>query len=311
VDNYDIVKDMEGYLHRASEDRSGRVEEFMENATDLYEYTRSEGMDFLLIEASSTFVTGVTRMPPGVKDYSDRNMDLFIAELDKAKIPYLDARKLFEGLREDEIRYKTDHHWAVPLAFKTFGATADYLNDNYGYDLDPDGVFTDPDNYSIEKHPNSLLGSIGIRVGKYYAGMDDLDIYLPEFETDLSMKKFLGDHELKGEYAGDFRETFIEDEYLKPDHMNKYQVFLRNGYEENFIYNNKNDNGLKCLLITDSFGRSYAQYLSLLFSETVTVDASRTTRYDGSVKEYIAAHEPDVVICLVYGRSVWHKMRGF
>jgi hypothetical protein len=311
VDNYDIIKDEQGYLHRASEDRSGRIGEFMENATDLYEFTQSKGMDFLLIETSSTFVTGVTQMPPGVKDYSDRNMDLFIAELDKAKIPYLDVRELFEGLREDEIRYKTDHHWAVPLAFKTFGATSDYLNDNYGYDLDPGGVLTDPDNYSIETHPNSLLGSVGIRVGKYYAGMDDLDIYLPKFETNLSMKKFLGDHELRGEYAGDFRETFIEDEYLKPGHMNKYQTFLRNGYEENFIFNNGNDNGLKCLLITDSFGRSYAQYLSLLFSETVTVDASRTTRYDGSVKEYIAAHEPDVVICMVYGRSVWHKLRGF
>ncbi|MDR1292528.1 MAG: hypothetical protein LBJ91_03920 [Clostridiales Family XIII bacterium] len=311
VDNYDLVKDMDGYLHRMSYDRSERIEGFLDNATNLYEYTRGEGMDFLLIETSSTYIRGVTKMPPGVDDYSDRNTDLFLAGLDEAKVPYLDVRDLFEGLREDEIRYRTDHHWATPLAFKTFGATADYLNDNYGYDLDPEGVFTDPDNYYVEEHPDSFLGSAGVRVGKYYTGMDDLNIYLPKFETNLRLKKFLRDHELRGEYEGDFRTAFIADEYLEKGHLNKYQTFLQNGYEENFIYNYGNDNGLKCLLITDSFGRSYAQYLSLLFSETVTIDASRESRYDGDVKEYIAAHEPDVVICMVYGRSVWHTLAGF
>jgi hypothetical protein len=311
IDNYDVIKDEEGYLHRASDDRSGRVAAYMENVVSLYDYTKEMGMDFLLIETPSTTIKGITKMPPGVKFYGDRNLDLFVDELSGAGVPYMDVRELFGGMKEDELRYRTDHHWAIPLVLKTFGATIDYLNGHYGYDLDPDGVFADLDNYYIEEHQGSFLGSIGIRAGKYYAGMDDLDIYLPRFETELTLSKFLGDHEPDGVFTGDFREAFIDDSFLRPDHMNKYQTFLRNGYVENIIENHLNDNGLRCLFITDSFGRPYTQYLSLLFSETASLDASRDSRYNGSVREYIESYDPDVVICMVSGNSVWHDLSGF
>jgi hypothetical protein len=311
VDNYDIIKDEEGYLHRPSYDRSRRVKKYTKNAVALYEYAEAGGMDFLIIETPPTIMKGITRMPPGVEYYDDRNIDLFLAELNKRGVPYIDVRELFAELGEDELRYRTDHHWAMPLAFKTFGVTRDYLNDRYGYDLDPDGVFVDSDNYYVEEYPDSFLGAIGIRVGKYYAGMDDFEIYIPKFETNLTLSKFLDKHEPNGVFTGDFREAFINDAYLAPDHMNKYQAFLRNGYVESIIENHANENGLKCLFITDSFGRPYAQYLSLLFSETVYLDASRDSRYTDNVKEYIESYDPDILICMVSGHSIWHGLLGF
>jgi hypothetical protein len=310
VDNYDIIKDREGYLHRAGEDMSGRAAAYAENASALYEYARRGGRDFLLIETPSTDIRGVTHMPPGVDYYDNNNIDLFLAGLAGKGVPTIDVRELSVGMREDELRYKTDHHWAIPLVLKTFGAMIDYLNDKYGYDLDPGGVFADPDNYYVEKYDDAFLGSIGIRVGKYYAGMDDLDIYLPAFDTDLTFRRFADGHEPDGVFTGDFREAFIDDELLRPGNMNKYRAFLRNSYVESVIENHRNSGGLKCLFITDSFGRPYTQYLSLLFSETASIDVS-LDRYTGSVREYIDSYDPDVVICMVSGHSVWHIMPDF
>jgi hypothetical protein len=311
VGNYDLIKDMNGYLVWKPRQKVLDLDSRVENLAGIYEYAKDNDKGFLLIETPSPDLKGITKYPPGVTSTDNLNIDMFLSKLSEKGIPYLDARELFGGLDVSELRYKTDHHWAMPLALKTFGATVDRLNNAYGYALDPDGVFADPDNYYVEEHPDSFLGSFGVRVGKYYAGMDDLDILLPKFETNLTLKKFLKNHEPNGEFTGDFREAFIDDDKLAPDHLNKYQAFLRNGYLENVIENHLNDNGLKCLFITDSFGRPFAQYLSLCFSETVYIDGSRESRYTGNMREYVESQDADVIICMVSGHAIWNEMSGY
>jgi hypothetical protein len=321
VDNYALIKDEGGMLHLAggsgvgqiSDDaKEDRLPKYINNISALHRYVTDSGRGFLMVEAPSTDLgEGYTLFPPGVGSADNTNIDGLLAGAAERGVPFIDVRDLFEGLKPDELRYRTDHHWAMPLVFKAFAATRDRLNSDYGYGLDPDGVYTDIDNYEKIVYEGTFLGSAGIRVGKYYAGMDDFALYIPKFDTDLKLEEFKQGHKPAGEYSGSFREAFIDESSLEPDHMNKYQAYLKNGYVENFIENRKSDNDLKCLFISDSYGRPYAQYLSLLFRETVVIDASRTNRFTGNVKEYIDEQDPDVVICMSSGHSVWHKLKGF
>ena len=41
-------------------------------------------------------------------------------------------------------------------------------------------------NYEVNTYRNWFLGSIGKRVGIYYAGIDDIDLIYPKFDTLLS-----------------------------------------------------------------------------------------------------------------------------
>jgi hypothetical protein len=84
-----------------------------------------------------------------------------------------------------------------------------------------------------------------------------------------------------------------------------------NSYIESRVTNRKNGEGLRCLLICDSFGRGFLPYLSLCFSETWYIDPSRDSRYTDDMRAYIEAADPDIIVHLVYGFKVWWPISGF
>jgi len=56
-------------------------------------------------------------------------------------------------------------------------------------------------------------------------------------------------------------------------------------------------NNTKALLITDSFGRSMSQYLSLYFKELRYLDPQKG-RYNDSYLKYIDQYKPEIVIVM-------------
>ena len=308
--NYDIVKDLDGFLHRKYTPRSEkRLGEYAKNMSAFYDYIKKRGDDFLFIETPVDVIKGRTRFPTGFSSDSDKNIDRFMEITKSLEIPVLDSRTLYPGLKHEEIFFKTDHHWATQLSFKAFAATIDRLNEDYGYNLDPDGTFTDLANYKNYMLEDSFLGSVGIRVGAAYAGKDDFLIYLPKFKTDLTLKKYV-EHEQIRNRRGDFWHSFIDESTLDPSYNNKHAAYLYGGDDVTVVTNHLSDNKLKCILIADSFGHDFAQYLSLCFETTVFIDPSNG-RYTDSMKEYIDNYDPDVVLVLPSGDHIWNMIPGF
>jgi hypothetical protein len=305
--DYDVVTDLDGFLHRAyNADKADNLDRYETNLKDLCSYVSGAGIDFLLVETPGDVIAGRTRFPAGISSASDANISLFVERAEAAGIPTLDARTLYGDLALGEIFYRTDHHWALPMTFRTFAAVVDELNARYGLRLDPDGVYTDPDNYEEKVWKNQFLGSVGIRNGRFYAGMEDFRIYVPRFATDLTLRVYV-DHELRIERSGGFWEAFIDESKLAEDHYNKYQANLYDGDNENVVTNRLSGNDLRCLLISDSFGRAFTEYLSLCFAETAYLDPSND-RYTDSYAAYIEQFRPDVVIAMPSGDHIWNMV---
>ncbi|SDB34597.1 hypothetical protein [Eubacterium oxidoreducens] len=191
--------------------------------------------------------------------------------------------------------YNTDHHWTVTSAFNASGIIADELEDLYGIDFEGHDQYNDLKNYDTVTYENCFLGSIGIKVGPYFAGRDDFTIYNPKFQTDFTFEHYIND-ELDFEYSGDFWETFVDADMLEDDNYNnKYDVNMHGAYAESRICNKKAQNNYKCLLITHSYGRAMAQYMCMDYSELRYLDPQKG-RYNGNLIEYIKEYQPDIVI---------------
>ncbi|UQT49037.1 hypothetical protein M5E87_03115 [Flavonifractor plautii] len=80
--------------------------------------------------------------------------------------------------------FRTDHHWKPEAAFFAWQALTDELEGRYGLAADP--ALTDPANWDTRVLEHFFLGSQGKRVGSLYAGADDITLYTPKFDSELT-----------------------------------------------------------------------------------------------------------------------------
>lgn len=219
-------------------------------------------------------------------------------EIENQGFPVLDTKEELGG----RLRfYTTDHHWTVETAFYTAGRVINKLNQEYGFQLEEE--LLDRDNYDELRWEDSFLGSLGIRTGKYFAGKDDFVMPEPIFQTEF-VYEHLVEGNLEKAREGSFIEAFVDLSVLNdPEYHNKYNACLNGGYVENIILNRQNKNGLKMLVIADSFARPMVQYLSLCFQETLYLDPQEG-RYNDSLIKYIEENRPDIVVVMYSGEYV-------
>ena len=191
--------------------------------------------------------------------------------------------------------YNTDHHWTVGSALNAARIIAGEIDRIYGIAPGNYEEYGNIDNYDPLTYESCFLGSIGIKVGPYFGGKDPYTVYVPKFETDLDFR-YYKDNELISEYSGDFLETFIDQGILEDEsYYNKYDANLHGAYVESVITNHLAETECKGLLITHSYGRPMAQYMSLGFSELRYLDPQKG-RYNENLLEYIREYKPEVVI---------------
>jgi len=70
----------------------------------------------------------------------------------------LDSRKFFSNWRAEEIFYRTDHHWRIEAAFHIAEAVLQRVGKRM--------VITEE--FHTLSFPNSFLGSLGVKAGKYF-----------------------------------------------------------------------------------------------------------------------------------------------
>ena len=107
------------------------------------------------------------------------------ADLEKAGIGVLDLDKKAKELGIDKysLFYKTDHHWTTSAGLWACNQIADKLNSDYGFNIDTEKL--NIDNYTIEHHSHSFLGTQGTRTGASYTEPDDFDFIYPRFPTNI------------------------------------------------------------------------------------------------------------------------------
>jgi len=210
-------------------------------------------------------------------------------------VTVLDLRdELFkDGISIGDALFKTDHHWKPETGFWAYGKIVEHLIE-IGV-IDPiDPKYTDINEYNVDIYKNRVLGSAGKRTGRFFAGLDDLAIITPKFETHLSV-----DIPFQGlSKEGDFSYVGYEHSYnyFDPFEANPYNAYGNNCNAVKQYRNYDAPTDLRILCIGDSHSNVSFTFLTLVAEASTELDMRH---YPGEFFPYYNAADPDVVIVQV------------
>lgn len=254
------------------------------------------------------------QLPAGVEDYSGDNVDDFLAMLAEKGVTALDLRQREQeqGLDHYSLYYITDHHWKAETGFWAYTQVAQWLESlDSSFAVDP--AFTQESNYTRTVYEDIFCGSAARRLGPLYAGLDDMTLITPNFDTALTYTE----PELTRQ--GNYEETLLFYEHLTRENMlenSVYSVYLGSDRAQVRISNQSRQQGLahqstpkRLLILKDSSALVMAPYLALSYDEVALIDLRL---FEGSLMDYITQYQPDLVLA-VYNPGVFeaHNMGLF
>ena len=258
----------------------------------LRDFCESQGSRLLYVMAPYAVSPYDPQLPAGVYDASNEIDDIFLARLQEHDVDFIDLREEMhrDGIDQYDMMYRTDHHWNTHAGFYSYGKIEDWLVENTGCRVDP--RISDLSQYEIETYPAHHLGMYGQRTGKYFGGIDDIELYMPKFNT-LIQREGL-------EQAGNLQSIFFHKEpLLEKDHTSRYTYDLVLG-EDPFVRSRyvspTAENDLKILVISNSFFKALAQYMISGYRDVTYVHAAETSYY--TLAGHLYEQQYDVVILL-------------
>lgn len=237
------------------------------------------------------------QMPEGYgeMDYSDEIADEITTLLREKGIEVMDSRVILPatGLAIEDYLMYTDQHWATRAGMILAQAFAEKAEEMTGIDLNPE--LLDYDQFETETFPKLFLGKYGQRVGPRNIDPDDITVYYPKYETDIT-RRTLYSGEVT-ETTGSFKEAAIRWNRLVPDAGKTWnkQAYMDYGLTESYdVYTNPNGADCTILLLKDSYSTSIAAFLSLVANEVVALDMRHSDV--GELESWIEAYEPDIMV---------------
>jgi len=277
----------------------------------LKEFTEDLGIDFMYVQLPCKAYSD-DLMPVGTHTYGYADSDEMIKLLNKYDVPVLDIREEIdkEGFDIDSLFFNTDHHWKPSTALWAAGVISNRLaEDVTGYTYDP--AIYDKENYKQKIYKDWFLGSLGRRTGRFFGGVDDFEVLIPEFDTDFDVYNEAQVGKDTFELEGPFKDTLLRLSILdKKDYFSgeTYFTYMGTEYRLSRVTNNMPSNGKKILLLRDSFSCTLLPYLSLSAGEVTAIDLRYHKKL--KIKEYIQNNDFDAVI-VAYNPSMFREKRAF
>ena len=285
-----VVKLNNGYLLTTLPYSSDEVLRTYADSTIRFdEYLKNRGT--VLVYANTPYTSSKydPQLPIGINDYGNDNCDRFLQMLKDAGVDTIDFRETMydDGIDQYSMMYKTDHHWTTKAGLYAYGVLEDYVVGKTGCDVDE--RISDIQNYTVTTYKKWHLGSRGQRTGIYYAGIDDFDLIIPNFDT--SIQNGAGT-------VGNMQDVMINMEPLaNKEYTSRYTYDSVLGGSIGHFTNLDCKNDIKVLIITDSFGKAVAPYLAMGFAQ---IDYVYDADVSGVTPEFIESIDPDVVIMMYY-----------
>lgn len=295
-----------GHLSRVKPEYSDPedIRQAAENIIRFHNDHSAGGGNFLFVMVPSQISKYEDLLPPGYTDTTNADADAFLALLDDAGVPYLDLREELQndGISVTDAYYVTDHHWTPQTGFWAYQKMVSKL-EQMGAIAPVDPFYTDPENFTFETHPDSFLGSSGKRTGKYYAGVDDSVLILPNFDTDIHITVPKRNLEVQGRFEDVAYNTDVKYDYTNPDFFedNFYGLY---GWGDNPITHWRNETAPynhKFLMIGESFGNVPFSLMSILFDSCDEMDMRH---FKDDFPDYYAGYQPETVILEFSIRSI-------
>lgn len=291
--SYSVVKDNNNWLQFIT--FNAEPKEIVQNIADY----QALGVPILYVQPPTKYIDGYTEFPATLHDQSAVNVEQTASLLAEAGVPYLNLREQAEqdGLDKDSMFYVTDHHWRVETAFWAWGQTVAKLNEEFGWDLDADGYYTDLANWQATTWEQNFLGSQGRRVGRFYGGLDDFTLLTPNFDTNFAVTINQRDGEVV-EKSGSFDEVLLDWDMLnsKDVYTNRYGAYWGADYPVVLADNLQNDDGKTVLIIKDSYSLPYGAFFATMVDKLYMVDLRYFDIED--LADYIGEISPDLILIM-------------
>lgn len=264
-----------------------------ENIVRFNKFLKEKNIHGLYIQAPHKTNEYNNQLPKGIINLANETADQIIDKM-RGKIDILDIRTEMknDGINFTDAFFKTDHHWKPETAFYAFTKTANILKNDYRFEISDE--ILDLDNYDKKVLEKWFLGSQGKRVGSLYAGVDDISIISPKFNTNLEM--IWPSYEIHDK--GEWLDTVVMDnsnEGKNYYNSNPYAMYMGGDRDLQIIKNNNSSNDKKIVIVRDSFGCAFTPFLSLACKELSVIDLRY---YEKSLYDYVEENKPDAVIFL-------------
>ena len=295
-----VVRLNNGYLSFIHEKlNDGDLDKMINACVEIQDITRELDIPFIYVMAPHKAYFG--GFPDTIENYYLEYYETFADKLEKNEIDYIHVVELMQAdnISMEEAFFITDHHWKPETGFWMANKICEKLSNEYGFAYDES--LLDIENYDVKVYENYFLGSQGRKVGQYFTslGMDDFSLISPKFDTDLQVM------DKRGTFTGTFEDTifdfsFIEysDKYLD----NPYGIYCGGDFGLQVLDNLQSEDGVKILIIRNSYAGVVSPFLSLVADEVHTVDVRHWEGTDKSktILEYIEELSPDYVLVLYH-----------
>lgn len=309
--NFSYIKDEAGFLHYASfyREEDTRLFEYSLRIKRLQDYVEANGTRVLFVVPPGKYDKDITHFRTGMP-VNDPNwmVDEMMFYLNRFGVETLDLRQSMpnEELSYEETFFKTDHHWTIPAAFHATCEIVNKIKESFGDDLDPEGYYTDINNYDIVTYRSGMLGSMGRKTGANFSGMDDFTSLWPQFEGKF-FRETMSEGGQSSEKQGSFVEALMETSVLTENNDiysdSQYSLYL-NGlriYEK--IVNEENTDGSKMFMIRDSYFSPVMAFLMPMFGQIDAIWSLEDTR-ELDIETYVKENEFDYIIVEVYPYNI-------
>lgn len=306
--NFDIIKDNEGYLHYSSfyKERNSMLFEYAHRVMRLSHAVGGKGTKVIFVATPSKFLNGEVKLEPGLRgnDPYD-NVQELLMYLHRLGIHTLDLSSIFSDSSAPYLShfYRTDHHWNSAAAFKATRLLVEDIRETYGDDFDPDDFYTNEANYKVTNYPQCMLGSMGRRTGICFSGKEDFEFYEATFPGNYERISKNGDD--TDVYKGDYLDALMKSKLLIEGRdiyqESMYDVYLDgiNAYDRIVNLSIPEGEGKNILFVNDSY---FSPVISFMAPMCGTIDRvyNLSTGEEARVEALLAENTYDYVIIEVY-----------
>ncbi|MEG2353205.1 MAG: DHHW family protein [Clostridium sp.] len=275
-ENNDVFNAKDDYLLQAYKKvDSELLDKNIESVNGLKESNSDIPVNLMVVPTATEVLS--EKLPYGAPNYSQEYVLQYIRKKLNEDINFVDSKSVLDEHRDEEIYYRTDHHWTSLGAY-------------YGYNAASKSMGFKP--YALDDFERRILsdkfyGTLYSKFNNKRVEPDKVEAF--RLKNNLKHSLYYVDEDQR--YDGLYREEFLE----KKD---KYSVFLGGNHSEVEITTdikdgNKSDK--KLLVIKDSYGHSMVPFLANHYEEIDMIDLRY---YKKDINKYIDENHIDEVLVI-------------
>lgn len=295
VGNFEFIKDQRGIIQMVK--AAPENDQFEQSVIALHNRLEREKTPLVYLEAPDK--TGGDRLSEGLYFFG-QSIPERLQTMESAGIDVLyaddwlgsagDAPSIEEFFLHTDVHYSTyGELWMSKLLIQ-------YLQENYQIDFPESDLALDVSRFERVKY--EFLGNTARSAGKYFAGLDCFESYIPIYDTDFTLFNKTREPIRTGNFEAVMMNGYENGE---SNRSNIYTYWITNygQYPEPFYryQNNLNSEGPKLLLLIDSTFMRGAAFLSLASSEVTVLDIRSMGAIPYVQQALDEKHYDAVVIC--------------